>query len=68
MEQLPSIELILGRLKDDVTVLSLPGMDRVEQVMWVMKKVVLQLQGKIVKIGIDATCERSSDCQKQSIN
>jgi hypothetical protein len=67
-EQLPSVKLILGELEDDVAILRLPGMDGVEQVTWVMKKVVLQLQGKIVKIGIDATCERSSDCQKQSIN
>jgi hypothetical protein len=67
-EQLPSVKLILGELEDDVAILGLPGMDRVEQVVWVMKKVVLQLQGKIVKIGIDATCERSSNHQKRSTN
>ena len=63
-EQLPSIKLLLTELKDDIAVLGLPGMDSVEQVTWVMKKIVLQLQGKIVEIGIDATCERSSDHQK----
>jgi hypothetical protein len=62
-EQLPSVKLILGELKDDVAILGLPEMDGVEQVAWVMKKVVLQLQGKVVEIGIDATCERSSDHQ-----
>jgi hypothetical protein len=67
-EQLPSVKLILGELEDDVAILRLPGMDGVEQVAWVMKKVVLQLQGKIVEIGIDATCERSSNHQKQSTN
>ena len=63
-EQLPSIKLLLTELKDDIAVLGLPGMDGVEQVAWVMKKIVLQLQGKIVEIGIDATCEHSSDHQK----
>ena len=62
-EQLPSVKLLLGELKDDVTILGLPGMDGVEQVAWVMKKVVEQLQGKIVEIGIDATCESSSNHQ-----
>ena len=62
-EQLPSVNLLLGELKDDVTILGLPGMDGVEQVAWVVKKVVGQLQGKIVEIGIDATCESSSDHQ-----
>ena len=63
-KQLPSVKKLLGELKDDIAVLSLPGIDRVEQVAWVMMKIVLQLQGKIVKIGIDATCENSSDHQK----
>lgn len=60
-EQLPSVKLLLGELKDDVAILGLPGMDGVEQVAWVMKKVVEPLRGKIVEIGIDATCERSSN-------
>ena len=63
-KQLPSVKKLLGELKDNIAVLSLPGIDRVEQVAWVMTKIVLQLQGKIVKIGIDTTCENSSDHQK----
>ena len=63
-EQLPSVKQLLGELKDDIEVLGLPGIDRVEQVMWVMTKIVSPLQGKIVEIGIDATCKSSSDHQK----
>ena len=63
-EQLPSVKQLLGELKDDIAVLGLPGIDGVEQVVWVMTKIVSQLQGKVVKIGIDATCKSSSDHQK----
>ena len=34
----------------------LPAMDRIEQVTWVMKKIMEPLREKIVEIGIDATC------------
>ena len=63
-EQLPSVKQLLGELKDDIAVLGLPGIDGVEQVAWVMTKIVSQLQGKVVEIGIDATCKSSSDHQK----
>ena len=63
-ERLPSVKQLLGELKDDIAVLGLPGIDRVEQVVWVMMKIVSPLQGKIVEIGIDATCKSSSDHQK----
>ena len=48
-------------------VLGLPGIDRVEQVTWVMTKIVSQLQGKIVEIGIDVTCENPSDHQNKAL-
>ena len=56
-EQLPSVKLLLGELEDDVAILDLPGMDGVEQIAWAMKKVVEPLRGKIVEIGMDATCK-----------
>lgn len=56
-EQLPSVKTLLGELEDDVTVLDVPKLEGVEQIAWVMKKVLLPLSGKIVEIGIDATCE-----------
>ena len=63
-EQLPSVKRLLGKLKDDIAVLVLLGIDGVKQVAWVMMKIVSQLQGKMVKIGIDVTCKSSSDHQK----
>ena len=60
-EQLPSVKILLGELQDDVKVLDVPEVEGVEQIAWVMKRVLLPLEGKIVKIGIDATCKwRSS--------
>ncbi|KAN0140684.1 hypothetical protein V8E53_001511 [Lactarius tabidus] len=59
-DQLPSIKALLGELGSDVALLDLPGMEGVEQVAWVMKGVLLLLQGKIVEIGIDATYNTNS--------
>ena len=56
-DQVTSIKTLLGEYQDDAAILELPKMEGVEQVAWVMKKVVLPLWGKIVEIGIDATCE-----------
>ena len=56
-EQLPSVKVLLGELKDYVTMLDLPAMEGVEQIAWVMKNIVAPCQGKIVEIGIDATCK-----------
>ena len=63
-EQLPSVKALLDELKDDVAVLNLAVMEGVEQVAWVMKKIALPLQGKVVEIGIDATCKHSFERQK----
>ena len=56
-EQVASVKALLAEHQDDAAILDLPRMEGVEQVAWVMKKIVLPLQGKIVEIGIDATCE-----------
>ena len=56
-EQLPSVKVLLGELKDDVAILDLPATEGVEQIAWVMKNIVAPLRGKIVEIGIDATCK-----------
>ena len=57
-EQLPSDNALLGDFKGEVDVLDLPAMESVEQIAWVMKKIVLPLQGMIVEVGIDATCKK----------
>ena len=56
-EQVASVKALLAEHQDNAAILDLPRMEGVEQVAWVMKKIVLPLRGKIVEIGIDATCE-----------
>jgi hypothetical protein len=57
-DQLLSVRALLSDLKGDVDILNLPEMESVEQIAWVMKKVIFPLKGKIVEIGIDATCKK----------
>jgi hypothetical protein len=57
-EQLPSIKALLGDFKDEVDTHSLPEMEGIKQVAWVMKKVISQLQDMVVKVEIDATCKQ----------
>ena len=59
-QQIPSTRTLLGELQDDVAILDLLDVNGVEHVAWVMKKIALPLQGQIVKIGMDATCERNT--------
>ena len=63
-EQLPSVKALLMELQDDVAILDLPGIEGVEQVAWVMKKVMAPLQGKIVEIQMDATCKTAIQALK----
>ncbi|KAH8985840.1 hypothetical protein EDB86DRAFT_2832929 [Lactarius hatsudake] len=60
IEPLPSVRALLSDLKDDVDILNLPEIEGVEQVAWVMKKIISPLQGKIVEVGIDATYNTNS--------
>ena len=60
-KQLASVKALLSELQDNAVTLDLTEMEGVEQVAWVMKKVMLPLRGKIVEIGIDATCERQRE-------
>jgi hypothetical protein len=56
-DQLLSARTLLQEYKNDVDILTLPAMDGIEQVAWVMKKIMDPMRGKIVEIGIDATCK-----------
>ena len=56
-EQLPSVNALLGDFKGEVGILNLLEMESVEQIAWVMKKIIFPLQGMIVEVGIDATCK-----------
>jgi len=64
VEQLPSVRTLLSNLKDDMDILNLLEMEGVEQIAWVMKKIIFLLQGKIVEVGIDATCKKTLNHQK----
>ena len=57
MEQLPSATALLNEYGDEVDVLNILSAEGVEQIAWVMKKIVEPLRGQIVEIGIDATCQ-----------
>lgn len=56
-EQLLSATALLNEYGESVDVLNIPSAEGVEQIGWVMKKIVEPLRGKIVEIGIDATCQ-----------
>ena len=57
-DQIPSARALLTEYEDDADLLTIPTPEGVEQVAWVMKKIANALRGRIVEIGIDATCKR----------
>jgi hypothetical protein len=54
--QLPSAEILLWEYSDKVNMFDLPKVDGMEQLTWGMKKVSDWLRGRVVEVGIDATC------------
>jgi hypothetical protein len=56
-DQLTSARKLLEEHEQDVDVFEIKGTEGVEQLCWGMKKIARQLLGKVVEIGIDATCE-----------
>ncbi|OBZ78537.1 hypothetical protein A0H81_00404 [Grifola frondosa] len=59
-EQLLSARTLLEEFKDDVDVFEVKTQDGVEQICWGMKRINMQLRGKIVEIGLDATYNTNS--------
>jgi len=57
LDQLTSVRTLLSEFDDDVDILRLLAIEGTIQVVWVMKDIVGLLQGKIIKVGIDATCK-----------
>jgi hypothetical protein len=53
---LPSAEKLLSEYLDDVDIFNVPKVDGVEQLCWGMKRISHWLKGKVVEIGVDATC------------
>lgn len=54
--QLPSAKILLKEYSEGVDLFNIPTVDGVEQLCWGMKKIMGSLKGKVVEIGIDATC------------
>ena len=57
-DQILSARALLIEYDDDADLLTIPTPEGVEQVAWVMKKIMNVLRGRIVEIGIDTTCKR----------
>lgn len=56
--QLPSAKKLLAEYGDDVDIFEPTGVpEGVEILAWGMKRIAEPLRGKVVEIGIDATCE-----------
>lgn len=55
--QLPSAKKLLQEFSDDVDVFEVNVAEGVEILCWGMKKTLARLKGKVVEIGIDATCK-----------
>jgi hypothetical protein len=57
-EQLPSARKLLEEFGEEVEVFTIADIpDGAEMLCWGMKKIMEPLDGKVVKIGVDATCE-----------
>jgi hypothetical protein len=56
--QLPSARTLLAEVSDDVDIFEPVGVpEDVEILAWAMKRIAEPLRGKVVEIGIDATCK-----------
>ena len=55
--QLPLAKMLLEEFNDDDDVFKINVAEGVQQLCWVMKKILVMLKGKVVKIGMDATCK-----------
>lgn len=57
-EQLPSAQKLLAEYGDDVDIFEPVNiLEGVEMLAWGMKQIAKPLKGKVVEIGMDATCE-----------
>jgi hypothetical protein len=56
-DQMESAKLLLEEYPDDVDVFHINVAEGVQQICWGMKRIANRLKGKVVEIGIDATCQ-----------
>jgi len=55
-DQLISAKIVLSEHPDEVDVFDVVAEDGVEQLCWGQKRILASLKGKVVEIGMDATC------------
>jgi hypothetical protein len=55
-DQLTSAKLMLAEYSDDVDVFDIAKEAGVVQLCWAMKRILSSLKGKVIEIGMDATC------------
>ncbi|KAF9497385.1 hypothetical protein BDN71DRAFT_1481789 [Pleurotus eryngii] len=55
-QQLTSAKLLMEDLSDDIEIFDVVLEDGVEQICWGMKQIAWPLIGKVVEVGLDATC------------
>lgn len=55
--QIPSAKILMSEFSDQIEVLDCDPAEGVEQLAWGMCLIAEQLCGKVVEIGVDATCE-----------
>ena len=57
-KQLPSVRKLLEELSEEVDIFAIANVpDGEEMLCWGMKKIIGPLDGKIVEIGVNATCK-----------
>lgn len=58
-DQITSAKALLTEYPDEVDIFEVDSPEGVQQFCWGMKKICQHLRGKIVEIGLDATCKQS---------
>ena len=61
-DQMESAKLLLEEYPDDVDIFRINVAEGVHQICWGMKRIADHLKGKVVEIGIDATCQPAFIC------
>ena len=55
-----STKLLLEEFPDEIDIFNIKVADGVQQICWGMKRIANRLKGKVVEIGINATCQPTS--------
>jgi hypothetical protein len=59
-DQMESAKILLEEFFDEIDIFNIKVADGVQQICWGMKRIANRLKGKVLEIGIDATCQPTS--------